>query len=196
MEQLYLSGSTGGLNVLARGLPASPGAATGKIVFSADRAQAAAGEGERVLLVRPETTPDDIHGIIAAQGILTSRGGMTSHAAVVARGMGKPCVCGCEQVNIDLTRRVMVLGEREFPEGELISIDGSTGKVILGETPLIEPSLTSEFRELLGWADQRRRLAVRANADNPSDARKALELGAEGIGLSDRAYVYLRRVCP
>ena len=167
------------------------GAATGKIVFSADRAQAAAGEGERVLLVRPETTPDDIHGIIAAQGILTSRGGMTSHAAVVARGMGKPCVCGCEQVNIDLTRRVMVLGEREFPEGELISIDGSTGKVILGETPLIEPSLTSEFRELLGWADQRRRLAVRANADNPSDARKALELGAEGLTLSDRAYVYL-----
>ncbi|NMA92526.1 MAG: pyruvate, phosphate dikinase [Firmicutes bacterium] len=178
------------LNVLARGLPASPGAATGKIVFSADRAQAAAGEGERVLLVRPETTPDDIHGIIAAQGILTSRGGMTSHAAVVARGMGKPCVCGCEQVNIDLTRRVMVLGEREFPEGELISIDGSTGKVILGETPLIEPSLTSEFRELLGWADQRRRLAVRANADNPSDARKALELGAEGIGLCRTEHMF------
>lgn len=179
------------LNVLARGLPASPGAATGKVVFSADRAQAAAQEGQKVLLVRPETTPDDIHGIIAAQGVLTSRGGMTSHAAVVARGMGKPCVCGCEQINIDLLRRVMVIGEQEFPEGELISIDGSTGKVILGETPLIEPSLTPEFIELLNWADRCKKMAVRANADNQVDARKALELGAEGIGLCRTEHMFM-----
>ncbi|HHX87156.1 MAG TPA: pyruvate, phosphate dikinase, partial [Firmicutes bacterium] len=179
------------LNVVARGLPASPGAASGKVIFSADRAQTAAQEGKKVLLVRPETTPDDIHGIIAAQGVLTSRGGMTSHAAVVARGMGKPCVCGCEQINIDLSKRVMVIGERQFSEGELISIDGTTGKVILGEAPLIEPSLTPEFMELLGWADRSKQLAVRVNADNPEDARKALELGAEGIGLCRTEHMFM-----
>ncbi len=179
------------LNVLARGLPASPGAATGKVVFSADQAQTASQEGEKVLLVRPETTPDDIHGIIAAQGVLTSRGGMTSHAAVVARGMGKPCVCGCEQINVDLSKRVMVVDGKEFPEGELISIDGSTGNVILGETQLIEPFLTPEFRELLTWADRQRKLGVRANADNPADARKALELGAEGIGLCRTEHMFM-----
>lgn len=179
------------LNVLTRGLPASPGAATGKVVFSADRAQAVAQEGQKVLLVRPETTPDDIHGIIAAQGVLTSRGGMTSHAAVVARGMGKPCVCGCEQINIDLSKRVMSIGGQEFSEGKLISIDGGTGNVILGETPLIEPALTPEFKELLQWADRQKKLAVRANADNPVDARKALELGAEGIGLCRTEHMFM-----
>jgi pyruvate, orthophosphate dikinase len=179
------------MNVIARGLPASPGAASGKVVFDADRAQEMAQDGEKVLLVRPETTPDDIHGIIAAQGILTSRGGMTSHAAVVARGMGKPCVCGCEELKIDLNRGLFYVQDVEYPEGETLSIDGSSGEVILGKAPLIEPQFTAEFHELLSWADEIRRLKVRANADNPDDARLAVELGAQGIGLCRTEHMFM-----
>ncbi len=181
------------LNVIARGLPASPGAASGKIVFDADKAQEKAQDGEKVLLVRPETTPDDIHGIYAAEGVLTSRGGMTSHAAVVARGAGKPCVCGCEAVKIDLEGRLLMVGEESYPEGTLFSIDGATGEVILGQAPLIDPQPTPEFRELLDWADQTRRLGVRANADTPRDARRALELGAEGIGLCRTEHMFMEK---
>ncbi|MFO8191896.1 MAG: pyruvate, phosphate dikinase [Bacillota bacterium] len=178
-------------NVITKGLPASPGAASGKVVFDADRAQEMAQEGEKILLVRPETTPDDIHGIIAAQGILTSRGGMTSHAAVVARGMGKPCVSGCEDLRIDLSKgRFYVKGE-EYQEGIILSIDGGTGQVILGDVPLIEPQFSDEFHQLLGWADDFKKLKVRANADNPEDARRAVELGAQGIGLCRTEHMFM-----
>ena len=178
--------------VIAKGLPASPGAASGQVVFSADRAQEIALQGEeKVLLVRPETTPDDIHGIIAAEGILTSRGGMTSHAAVVARGMGKPCVCGCEELKIDLAKGLFYIGGVEYREGEVLSIDGSSGQVILGEAPLIEPQFSEEFHEILKWADKARRLKVRANADNPEDARRAVEMGAEGIGLCRTEHMFM-----
>lgn len=179
------------MKVIARGLPASPGAASGKVVFEAGRAQEMAQEGEKVLLVRPETTPDDIHGIIAAQGILTSRGGMTSHAAVVARGMGKPCVCGCEELKIDLGKGLFSIQGCQYREGEILSIDGSSGQVILGEAPLIEPHFSEEFYELLGWADEFRRLKVRANADNPTDARRAVEMGAQGIGLCRTEHMFM-----
>lgn len=181
------------LKVIARGLPASPGAASGKVIFNADRVQAAAAREEKVLLVRPETTPDDIHGIIAAQGILTSRGGMTSHAAVVARGMGKPCVCGCEALRIDAANSRFFIGDQEYAEGAVLSIDGSTGKVVLGDVPLIDPELSAEFKELLSWADQARRLKIRANADTPEDARKALEMGAEGIGLCRTEHMFMEK---
>ncbi len=177
--------------VIARGLPASPGAAAGRVVFDADRAHDLAQGGEEVLLVRPETTPDDIHGIIAAQGVLTSRGGMTSHAAVVARGMGKPCVCGCEDLVIEAAGGKFYIGEQEFPEGEILSIDGASGEVIRGRAPLIEPQFTPEFHELLQWADDVRRLKVRANADNPGDARRAVELGAQGIGLCRTEHMFM-----
>lgn len=179
------------LKSVAKGLPASPGAASGKAVFTADKAQALGQGGEKVILMRPETTPDDIHGIIAAQGILTSRGGMTSHAAVVARGMGKPCVSGCEDLKIDLQNGHFTIQGETYEEGEVISIDGTTGQVFIGEVPMIEPELTAEFKELISWADKYRRLKVRANADNPEDARKALELGAEGIGLCRTEHMFM-----
>ncbi len=179
------------LDIIARGLPASPGAATGRVVFQADDAERLGGEGEKVILVRPETTPDDIHGIVAAQGILTSRGGMTSHAAVVARGMGKPCVSGCEELEIDLAARQFTAAGRRFKEGDLISIDGSGGQVIAGAVPLIDPVLSDEFTRLLTWADEKRRLGVRSNADTPEDARKAREFGAEGIGLCRTEHMFM-----
>lgn len=181
------------LEVIARGLPASPGAASGVIIFDADRAQEAAAAGQKVLLVRPETTPDDIHGIVAAQGVLTSRGGMTSHAAVVARGMGKPCICGCEEIKIDPRSRLFTVQGRTYHEGAFISIDGGAGQVIAGEVPMVDPVLSAEFLELLAWADQTRRLKVRANADNPEDAAKAIELGAEGIGLCRTEHMFMSK---
>ncbi|MDI3542794.1 MAG: pyruvate, orthophosphate dikinase, partial [Candidatus Atribacteria bacterium] len=179
------------LKVLAKGLPASPGAAYGKVVFDADEAEELGNNGERVILVRPETTPDDIHGVVVAQGILTSRGGMTSHAAVVARGMGKPCVAGCETIKIDLDKKIFSANGVVVKEGDYITIDGSTGEVILGQVKTIPPQLSSEFQTLLSWADKFRRLGVRANADTPGDAQKALEFGAEGIGLCRTEHMFM-----
>lgn len=179
------------LNVIAKGLPASPGAASGAAVFDADEAESRGLNGEKVILVRTETTPDDIHGVVAAQGVLTSRGGMTSHAAVVARGMGKPCVCGCEALRIDYEARKMTVGDIEVKEGDLISIDGSTGQVILGAVPLIEPEMGEELRTLLEWADEIRVLGVRANADTPQDSRRARQFGAEGVGLCRTEHMFM-----
>ena len=176
---------------LAKGLPASPGAASGEIVFTADEAERLAGEGVKVLLVRPETTPDDIHGIVAAQGVLTSRGGMTSHAAVVARGMGKCCVSGCEEIKIDLMAKTMTAGGRVFKERDLLSIDGSSGEVYAGTVKLIDPELSDEFTTLLEWADEIKTLGIRANADTPEDAQKAREFGATGIGLCRTEHMFM-----
>ncbi len=168
---------------VASGLAASPGAASGKVVFDADTAAQLGAKGEKVILVREETKPEDIHGFFAAQGVLTSRGGKTSHAAVVARGMGKPCVSGCEQIKIDSLLKLFLIEKRVVKEGEIITIDGSTGSVYVGDVPTIEPELPKEFGQVLGWADEKRRIGVRANADSPEDSRKAREFGAEGIGL-------------
>ncbi len=179
------------LEVLAKGLPASPGSASGKVVFDADLAEKLGQEGEKVLLVRMETTPDDIHGIIAAQGVLTSRGGMTSHAAVVARGMGKPCVSGCEAVKIDYAQKQFKVDDVVVKEGDAISIDGSTGRVMLGEVPMIEPELSAEFQKLLDIADELSVLEVRANADTPEDAAKARDFGAQGIGLTRTEHMFM-----
>jgi pyruvate,orthophosphate dikinase len=175
------------LEVAAKGLNASPGAASGGIVFDADTAVERAKSGP-VVLVRWETTPDDIHGMIAAQGILTVHGGMTSHAAVVARGMGKPCVAGCEGLAIE--GRTATIGGRTLGEGEVITIDGGTGSVYLGEVPLVPPQLNEDFERVLGWADELRRLHVRANADNPEDATRAREFGAQGIGLCRTEHMF------
>lgn len=179
------------LEVIAKGLPASPGAAGGKVVFSADEAEKMGLSGEKVILVRTETTPDDIHGIVQADGILTSRGGMTSHAAVVARGMGKPCVCGCEAIRIDYDKEEFVVNGLTIKKGNVVSIDGATGKVITGEVPMIDPELSEEFQTLLEWADDIRTLGVRANADNPTDSAQAREFGAEGIGLTRTEHMFM-----
>lgn len=178
-------------NRLAKGLPASPGAATGAVVFDADEAEELANEGKKVILVRSETTPDDIHGIIAAQAVVTSRGGMTSHAAVVARGMGKACICGCEELKIDLQARQFRVGDTVVNHSDIITIDGATGEIMLGEIPMIEPELSDEFQLLLKWADEVRKLGVRANADNPEDAKKAFEFGAGGIGLCRTEHMFM-----
>jgi pyruvate, orthophosphate dikinase len=167
---------------IATGLPASPGAACGKIVFSADDA-AERGKTEEVLLVSVETTPEDIHGMAASKGILTSRGGMTSHAAVVARGMGIPCVAGCTSAKVDLDAKTLKIGDKTFKENDILTIDGTTGKVISGEVPTFEPQLTKEFKTLLSWADLESTMAVRANADTPENAQSSREFGARGIGL-------------
>src|SRR3990170_4127295 len=168
---------------LAQGLPASPGAASGKIVFDASTAEARGNAGDKVILVREETKPDDIHGFFKAQGILTSRGGKTSHAAVVARGMGKPCVSGCEQITINDQARNAIIGETTLHEGDVITIDGGTGHVYAGEVPTVEATFSGEMVVLLGWADKAGRLQVMANADTPEDAPRARECGAVGIGL-------------
>ncbi|MBC7114457.1 MAG: pyruvate, phosphate dikinase [Archaeoglobi archaeon] len=174
---------------IARGLPASPGAVSGRVVFSADEAVEKSKEGP-VILVRPETSPDDIHGMHASVGILTSRGGMTSHAAVVARGMGRPCVVGCEELQIDEERREIRVKDIVIKEGEWITIDGYTGNVMVGKVPTIEPQIKGELETLLRWADEFRRLGVRANADTPEDARRAREFGAEGIGLCRTEHMF------
>ena len=168
---------------LAQGLPASPGAASGKIVFDADTAEARGRAGEKIILVREETKPEDIHGFFQAQGILTSRGGKTSHAAVVARGMGKPCVSGCEAIHIDDFARKAQIGDMTLHEGDVVTIDGGTGHVYAGEVPTVEPEFSPELNTLLDWADEVARLEVRANADTPNDAARAREFGAMGIGL-------------
>lgn len=179
------------LEAIAKGLPASPGAASGQVVFDADLAEKMGEAGEKVVLVRNETTPDDIHGIIYAQGVLTSRGGMTSHAAVVARGMGKPCVCGCESIKIDPAGHQFTVNGLVVKKGDIITIDGATGNVMLGEVPMIEPTLSDEFETLLQWADQVKTVAVRANADTPEDAARAREFGAQGIGLCRTEHMFM-----
>ena len=183
--------SSAKLEVIATGLPASPGAASGIVVFDSDEAEKMAKSGQKVLLVRTETTPDDIHGIVAAQGILTSRGGMTSHAAVVARGMGKPCVCGCEAIKIDYSREEFTVGNKTLKKGDLLSIDGATGRVILGPVTLKDPEISPEYTAILTWADEFKRLDVRANADTPEDAIKAREFGAQGIGLTRTEHMFM-----
>jgi pyruvate,orthophosphate dikinase len=182
--------------VLAKGLPASPGAAVGRVVFVPKEAEEWRARGERVILVRPETTPEDIGGMVASEGVLTSRGGMTSHAAIVARGIGKPAVVGCEALHIDLDGEAFTAGGITVRKGDIITIDGLTGEVILGEAPLIEPKMAGELEELLSWADRYRRLGVWANANDEADARKALENGAEGIGLArtERMFLGVERV--
>jgi pyruvate,orthophosphate dikinase len=176
--------------VLARGLPASPGAAVGAAVFSADVAEERARAGEKVVLVRSETSPDDIHGMHAAEGVLTTRGGMTSHAAVVARGMGKPCIAGCGEARVDDDARLVRIGDTVVREGESLTLDGGTGEVIAGVLPTILPELGGAFDVLMGWADKLRRLEVRTNADTPEDARVARSFGAQGIGLCRTEHMF------
>jgi pyruvate, orthophosphate dikinase len=176
--------------VIATGLPASPGAASGEIVFSSDEAEALKAKDKRVILVRVETSPEDIHGMHAAEGILTTRGGMTSHAAVVARGMGKPCVSGAGVLRVDYAAGSMSIAGQTFKAGDVITIDGSTGEVLAGLVPMTEPELSGEFATLMGWADAVRKLGVRANADTPNDARVALRFGAEGIGLCRTEHMF------
>ena len=177
-------------DVLGTGLPASPGAASGKIVLDSDVAETWAARGEGVILVRVETSPEDIHGMHAARGILTARGGMTSHAAVVARGMGRPCVSGASAVSINIAARTLRIGSRELAEGDVITLDGSTGQIMAGEVPTIEPEMAGDFGVLMEWADKHRRMKVRANAETPADCRTARGFGAEGIGLCRTEHMF------
>ncbi len=177
-------------NVLTTGLPASPGAAAGKIVLDADTAEQWAGRGDKVVLVRVETSPEDIHGMHAAQGILTARGGMTSHAAVVARGMGRPCVSGANGVSIDRDARTLRIGDKELKEGDEITLDGAKGEVMLGIVPTVEPELVGDFGTLMVWADELRRMRVRTNAETPADCKMARQFGAEGIGLCRTEHMF------
>ncbi len=177
-------------DVLTRGLPASPGAASGAAVFDADTAERRAGQGEAVILVRVETSPEDIHGMHAAKGILTARGGMTSHAAVVARGMGRPCVSGASALSIDMASRTARIGDRTIKEGDMLTLDGSNGQVMAGEVATIQPELVGDFGVLMGWADQHRRMKVRANADTPDDCQLARDFGAEGVGLCRTEHMF------
>jgi pyruvate,orthophosphate dikinase len=177
-------------NVLATGLPASPGAASGEIVFNSDEAETLKSSGHKIILVRVETSPEDIHGMHAAEGILTTRGGMTSHAAVVARGMGKPCVSGVGSIRVDYAKQTMTVGGKTFKKGATITIDGSTGQVIEGSVSMLQPELSGEFATIMEWADRARRLGVRANADTPNDARVARKFGAEGIGLCRTEHMF------
>jgi pyruvate,orthophosphate dikinase len=177
-------------DIITTGLPASPGAASGTIVFSSDEAEKAKAEGRKVILVRVETSPEDIHGMHAAEGILTSRGGMTSHAAVVARGMGKPCVAGAGMLRIDYRNGVINAAGRQLKAGDTITIDGATGQVLLGEVEMLQPTLSGDFGVLMGWADRGRRMKVRTNAETPQDAKVAREFGAEGIGLCRTEHMF------
>ncbi|UVC10163.1 pyruvate, phosphate dikinase [Rhizobium sp. TH2] len=177
-------------DIIGQGLPASPGAATGEIVFTSEGAIAAKKEGRKVILVRTETSPEDIHGMHAAQGILTTRGGMTSHAAVVARGMGLPCVCGAGALRVDMRNRELVTKGMKLSEGDIISIDGSSGHVLKGAQPMLQPELSRDFERIMGWADKIRRMRVRTNAETPSDARAARSFGAEGIGLCRTEHMF------
>jgi pyruvate, orthophosphate dikinase len=176
--------------IIATGLPASPGAASGEIVFSSDEAEALKSQGRKVILVRVETSPEDIHGMHAAQGILTTRGGMTSHAAVVARGMGKPCVSGAGSLRVDYRTQTLTAGGTVLKKGDTLTIDGATGQVLAGAVPMLEPVLAGEFATVMKWADELRSLKVRANADTPADARAAIKFGAEGIGLCRTEHMF------
>ncbi len=176
--------------IIASGLPASPGAATGEIVFSSEDAEDAKSHGRKVILVRVETSPEDIHGMHAAEGILTTRGGMTSHAAVVARGMGKPCVSGAGGVRVDYRAGTLVAAGRTLRKGDVITLDGASGQVLLGSVPMLQPELSGDFAAIMGWADGARRMKVRANAETPADARMARSFGAEGIGLCRTEHMF------
>ncbi|MGH1397860.1 MAG: pyruvate, phosphate dikinase [Alphaproteobacteria bacterium] len=180
----------GAKDILTKGLPASPGAASGKVVFSSEDAETQANAGETVILCRQETSPEDITGMHASQGILTSRGGMTSHAAVVARGMGTCCVAGAGELHIDSKSKIIRVGEREIREGDILTLDGSTGEVMFGAVDTIKPELSGDFGVLMGWADERRRMKVRTNAETPLDANTAVEFGAEGIGLCRTEHMF------
>ena len=177
-------------DVIAHGLPASPGAAVGRLVFDAGEAERLGAQGEAVILVREETSPEDIHGMHAARGIVTARGGMTSHAAVVARGMGRPCVCGASELQIDAAARELRARGRTFKAGDIVTVDGAKGEVLAGAMQMTQPELTGDFATLMGWADQVRRLKVRANAETPLDARTARQFGAEGIGLCRTEHMF------
>ncbi|HQF31397.1 MAG TPA: pyruvate, phosphate dikinase, partial [Hyphomicrobiales bacterium] len=177
-------------NVIATGLPASPGAASGEIVFNSDEAERMNNEGHKVILVRVETSPEDIHGMHAAEGILTTRGGMTSHAAVVARGMGKPCVSGAGTIRVDYNAETMSVAGTVLKKGDRITIDGANGQVLVGEVPMLKPELSGDFAQLMVWADATRRMKVRTNAETPTDARAAREFGAEGIGLCRTEHMF------
>ena len=178
------------INVLTKGLPASPGAASGAVVFSADEAEQKAANGEKVILLRMETSPEDIHGMYAAAAILTSRGGMTSHAAVVARGLGRPCVSGAGDVQIDYENQIARIGKAELKAGDIITVDGTSGNVMRGEVPTLEPELTGAFATLMGWADSFRTMGIRTNAETPPEAARARKLGAEGIGLCRTEHMF------
>jgi pyruvate,orthophosphate dikinase len=178
------------VEVLATGLPASPGAASGEVAFDPDEAEHLRAAGKKVILIRPETTPDDIHGMIASEGVLTTRGGMTCHAAIVARGMGKPCIVGCDALRIDMGHKSARVGDILIQAGDLVSIDGATGRLLKGAVPLVDAALAPEVQQLLGWADDVRQLRVRANADSPHDASKARSFGAEGIGLCRTEHMF------
>ena len=177
-------------DVIATGLPASPGAASGKVVFDSDEAEERRKAGEKVILVRVETSPEDIHGMHAAEGIITARGGMTSHAAVVARGMGRPCVSGAGSIKIDYARKQFAVGKRIIKDGEMLTIDGASGQVLFGEAKMIKPELTGDFANLMEWADKARRMKVRTNAETPADCQTAVEFGAEGIGLCRTEHMF------
>src|SRR6185295_3019164 len=183
-------------DALTKGLNASPGAAVGQVYFTADDAEDRHNEGQRVILVRPETSPDDLHGMIAAEGILTSRGGLVSHAAVVARGMGTPAVCGASALDISIEKREFRVGDTVVREGEVISINGTSGEVVVGAVPVITPEPTGPFGVILGWADEFRTLNVRTNADLPHDAQVARDFGAEGIGLCRTEHMFLGERLP
>ena len=176
--------------LLAKGLPASPGAASGAVVFSADEAESRAGKGEAVILVRVETSPEDIHGMHAAKGILTTRGGMTSHAAVVARGMGRPCVAGAGGITVDYNAQTLTAAGKTVRAGETITLDGATGEVFIGSVAMVEPAMSGDFGTLMEWADKHRRMGVRANAETPMDAETARKFGAEGIGLCRTEHMF------
>ena len=177
-------------DVIGKGLPASPGAATGGIVFSSDDAEKSAARGEKVILVRIETSPEDIHGMHAAEGILTTRGGMTSHAAVVARGMGTPCISGADSVRVDYKNETMTANGREFKRGDVVTIDGSNGQILAGAVNMLQPELSGHFNTIMQWADGKRRMGVRTNADTPADAKAARSFGAEGIGLCRTEHMF------
>ncbi len=181
------------VEVLCAGLGASPGAATGKVVLTAQEAAERGGAGEAVILVRKETDPDDVEGMMRAKGVLTALGGMTSHAAVVARGIGRPAVTGCSALKIDSQAGAFSVDGRVFEAGDVITIEGTSGRVIAGEVPLVEPEINEDFEAILRWADEVRALGVRANADTPEDARRAREFGAEGIGLCRTEHMLWRR---
>jgi pyruvate, orthophosphate dikinase len=178
------------VTVVAKGLPASPGAAIGEAVFDADHAEALAKKGHKVILIRPETSPEDFHGIVAAQAVVTARGGMTSHAAIVARGMGKTCVVGAKEIDVDPAAGRFRANGRVVKQGQILTVDGTTGRVLLGAAKLVQPKIGTHYEQLMRWADARRRLRVRTNADTPADAKRAREFGAEGIGLCRTEHMF------